>query len=486
MTNSAHSLLSRFRTADVIAARRELARRSIECWIDYRQAGYRPAAHHKLLIQKLEAVERGEIERLMVFMPPGSAKSTYTSVEFPAWFLGRHPEKSIIAASHTQELVERFGRRVRNIVATDEFAEVFECGVAEDSAAAGRWDTDKGGEYYAAGVGGSVTGRRADVVCLDDVVRSREDADSERSRQKAWEWYVNDLLTRLKPGARQIVVMTRWHEDDLAGRILEREAHRWHVIKLPMEAQRDDPLGRAPGARLWPEWFTEDMVEVAKRDSRAWHALYQQEPSSDEGTYFQRSWLKHWATKPSELHVYGTSDYAVTADGGDWTVHRVWGVAPNGDLYRLDGWRGQTASDEWIEQQINLIARHKPLAWFGEAGVIAKAIGPMLTRRMRERNTFCRMEWLPSISDKPTRARGIQSRMAMGAVYFEPGADLEEFVRFPAGKHDDDVDTASLIGRALDEAHPAVAPRKEQSKKVDRWAIAMGHDHHESQGWKVA
>jgi predicted phage terminase large subunit-like protein len=466
--------------------RRLKAQTGLAPFIEYRDAGYKPAKHHRLLIEHLEAVERGEIERLMVCMPPGSAKSTYSSVEFPAWFMGRNPKLSVIAASHTQELAERFGRRVRNIVASVEFDRVFGVGVADDSASAGRWDTTRGGEYFAAGVGGSITGRRADLAVIDDPVKSREDADSERSREKAWDWYTNDLLTRLKPGARQVVVMTRWHEDDLGGRILERERNRWTLIELAMEALPGDPLGRAVGERLWPDWFTDDMIEVARRDRRSWHALYQQQPSSEEGTFFRREWFKEWKARPQALHIYGTSDYAVTDGGGDYTVHRVWGVAPNGDLYRLDGWRGQTASDEWIERQIDLVVRHKPFAWFGEAGVIQKAIQPMLKRRMLERGAHCRMEWLPSISDKPTRARGFQARAAMGAVYFEPGADVEEFIRFPAGKNDDDVDTASLIGRALDEAHPAIAQSEpDKRKKVDRWAKAFG-DHEDTESWKTA
>jgi len=463
---------------------RKTAQEELRPFIEYLDLGFKPAKHHGLLLDALQSVETGEIPRLMVCMPPGSAKSTYTSVVFPPWFMGRNPKLSVIAASHTQELAERFGRRVRNLVAAKEFGNVFNIGVADDSASAGRWDTTAGGEYFAAGVGGSITGRRADLAIIDDPVKSREDADSERSRDKAWDWYTNDLLTRLKPGARQIVVMTRWHEDDLGGRILERERDRWHVIEIPMEATTGDPLGRKPGERLWPEWYTDEMVEVAKRDKRSWWALYQQQPSSDEGDFFKREWFKFWVEKPKDLHIYGTSDYAVTDGGGDYTVHRVWGVAPNGDIYRLDGWRGQTAADEWIEQKLNLIKRHKPVAWFGEAGVIQKAIEPMLTRRMRERKVYCRMEWLPSIADKPTRARGIQSRMAMGAVYFEPGADVEEFVRFPAGKHDDDVDTASMIGRALDDAHPAIAKHDEPAKKRDRWDKAFG-DNDTTDDWKT-
>lgn len=440
--------------------RRLRAQTGLAPFIEYRDAGYKPAQHHKLLIDKLEAVERGEIERLMVCMPPGSAKSTYASVEFPAWFLGRNPRLSVIAASHTQELAERFGRRVRNIVASAEMGRVFGVGVAEDSSSAGRWDTTKGGEYFAAGVGGSITGRRADLAVIDDPVKSREDADSERGRQKAWDWYTNDLLTRLKPGARQIVVMTRWHEDDLGGRILERERDRWHVIELAMEAMPNDPLGRAVGERLWPEWFTDDMLAVAKMDTRAWNALYQQQPAADVGDYFKADWLSSEYEKvPEGLAVYGASDYAVTEGGGDYTEHGIFGVDQAGNLFVLDWWRGQASADQWIERKCDLIIEHKPVCWFGESGPIRRAVEPFMLRRMSERNAHCRVEWLPSISDKPTRARSFQALASMGKVFFPKHASwkadvLGQLLRFPAGKHDDSVDVCSLVGRGLEFVRP--------------------------------
>lgn len=436
-----------------LLARKEAAQR-VKPFIDYLDIGFVPAKHHQLLIDALEKVERGEIERLMVCMPPGSAKSTYTSVIFPAFFLGRNPGLSVIAASHTQELAERFGRRVRNLVAAKEFGNVFGVGLAEDSAAAGRWDTSKGGEYFAAGVGGSITGRRADLAIIDDPVKSREDADSERSREKAWDWYTNDLLTRLKPGARQIVVMTRWHEDDLGGRILERERDRWHVIELAMEAMPNDPLGRKVGERLWPEWYTDEMVNVAKMDVRGWNALYQQQPASEEGDYFKREWFGDYEELPKTLRIYGASDYAVTDSGGDYTEHGVFGVAPDGDLYVIDWWRGQTAPDEWIDELCTLILEHEPLCWFGESGPIRRSVEPFLKRRMNERQAHCRIEWIASIHDKPTRARGFQALASMGKVHFPKNARwksdvIGQLLRFPAGKHDDAVDVCSLIGRGL-------------------------------------
>lgn len=406
-------------------------------------------------MEGLEAVERGDIERLMVCMPPGSAKSTYTSVIFPAWFMGRNANKSVIAASHTQELAERFGRRVRNIVAGADYSNLFGLTLSDDSHAAGRWDTSKGGEYFAAGVGGSITGRRADLAIIDDPVKSREDADSERSREKAWDWYVNDLLTRLKPGAKQIVVMTRWHEDDLGGRILERERDRWHVIELAMEAMPNDPLGRETGQRLWPEWFTDDMVNVAKMDMRAWNALYQQQPAAENGDYFKTDWFGEYQTLPGVLNIYGSSDYAVTEGGGDYTEHGIFGIDHNSNIYVLDWWRGQTAADEWIERKCDLILKHKPNCWFGEAGPIRRSVEPFMMRRMQERKAYCRIEWLSSIADKTARARSIQARASMGKIFLPKNAIwkadvLGQLLKFPAGKHDDAVDVFSLLGRGLE------------------------------------
>lgn len=456
--------------------RRIAAQRSLARFIEFRRAGYAPAKHHLLLIDALEKVARGEIERLMVCMPPGSAKSTYTSIEFPAWWLGNNPTLSVIAASHTQELAERFGRRVRNVVAGPEMAACFGIGVAEDSSSAGRWDTTRGGEYFAAGVGGSITGRRADLAIIDDPVKSREDADSERSREKAWDWYTNDLLTRLKPGAKQIVVMTRWHEDDLGGRILERERDRWHLIEIPMEAMPNDPLGRAVGERLWPEWFTDDMVATAKMDARAWNALYQQQPAAEDGDYFKRDWFVDYDELPKGLRMYGASDYAVTDGGGDYTVHGVFGVDSSGNLWAVDVWRGQTSSDVWIERLCDLIAAHEPLCWFGESGPIRKAVEPFMHRRMVERAAMCRVEWLPSISDKPTRARSFQAMASMGKVFVPKHSAwrsdlLGELVRFPAGKHDDMVDVCSLIGRGLEFIRPT---KRKQSLKTTPDAADLG------------
>ena len=428
------------------------ARKSLLSFTEYTNPAYRSAGHHRLIADKLEAVERGEIDRLMIFMPPRHGKSELASKRFPAWCLGRDPRRQIIAASYNSDLANDFGRNVRNIIAEPEFGQVFKgVSLAPDSQAANRMNTNAGGAYVAAGVGTAVTGRGADIALIDDPFKDREEADSQRRRDVVWDWYRSTLFTRLMPGGAVVLIQTRWHEADLAGMLLDAEGDQWDVLDLPAINKQ--------GEALWPEWYPIEALRRIEKTvgPREFSALYQQQPQPDEGTFFQRDWLKEWTEKPL-VNVYGTSDYAVTDSGGDYTVHRIWGISANGDLYRLDGWRGQTSSDVWIEEKINLIEKWKPLAWFGEGGGIQKAVEPMLRRRMLERQAHCRLEWMSSIHDKPTRARGFQARAAMGKVWFEPGADISEFLVFPAGKHDDDVDVASLIGRALDTAHPAIVP----------------------------
>jgi predicted phage terminase large subunit-like protein len=435
---------------------RRLAAERVEAYIAYCELGFAPAAHHRLILHELEAVELGEVSRLMICCPPGAAKSTYASMVYPAWYLGKHPERSVIAASHTQELAERFGRRVRNLYGSIEHRNVFAVGLAGDSGAAGRWETQKGGEYFAVGVGGAVSGRRCDVGIVDDPVRGREDADSDRARARIWEWYVNDFLPRLRPNAAQVLITTRWHEDDLAGRILERERDSWRLIELPMEALADDPLGRQPGERLWPEWFTPDMVEQAKLDVRSWNALYQQQPVAETGDYFQLDWFGNtYKDLPKEAVRYGSGDYAVSEGKGDFTELGIFAVDAQSNVYVVDWWKGQTSSDRWIEAQCDLIVKHKPVCWFGESGPIKRAVEPYLNRRMTERHAFVRLEWLPSVAEKTARCRPFQALASMGKLYLPEQAAwkadlIGQLTRFPAGKYDDGVDVCSLIGRGIE------------------------------------
>lgn len=393
-------------------------------------------------------------------MPPGAAKSTYASILYAPWYFGRYPDHCIIAASHTAELAEKWGRRVRNLVG--EHGLVLGAGLAPDSQAAGRWETSAGGEYFAAGVGGAIAGRRADLVVIDDPVRSREDADSELIRDKTWDWYKSDIYTRLKPGGRIVLIQTRWHEDDLAGRLLADMAKggdQWEVISLPALAEENDPIGRALGEPLWPEW--EDLEELARKrravGPREWSALYQQRPAPEEGDYFRTGWLKPYDKAPARetLRIYGGSDYAVTAAGGDYTVHAVVGIDPEGRMYLLDLWRAQAASDAWIEAFCDLVLEWHPIGWAEEQGQIRSGIGPFLDRRCRERKAYVARDQFPTRGDKAVRAQAIRGLMALEGLYVPVNAswypDLRsELLSFPAGKHDDQVDALGLVGQLLD------------------------------------
>jgi predicted phage terminase large subunit-like protein len=457
---------------------RERCASSLIEFTEYTYSRYRTAAHHRIIAEHLERVERREIDRLMLLLPPRHGKTELASRRYPPWNLGRNPHRQIIAASATESFATDVGREVRNIVKTEEFANIFpNVHLAPDSTAAGRWHTNYGGIFAAVGVGSQILGKGADDFIIDDPFASMEDAQSELQRKRVIEWYQGSVYNRLQPNGTIVIINHRMHEEDLSGYLLDRQnfgGDKWEVVALP--AINDD------GEALWPEAYPIEALERIRANTlpRFWSSLFQQNPQPDEGTFFQRDWFKEWEKKPV-LRYYGTSDYAVTDGGGDFTVHRVWGIDPEGCIYRVDGWRGQATSDVWIEEKLDLIDKYKPLAWFGEGGVIQKAVEPALMRRMRERKSFCRLVWLPSVHDKPTRARSFQAMAASGRVYFEKGADISEFLSFPAGKHDDDVDTASLIGRALDQAHPAIIhPQVPPKNPPDLWGRKK-----EGESWKV-
>jgi len=488
-------LASAFRPSDVLAARRELAKRSLcdfACMVDIPTVPLSDAneedqfsvmrldtlaAHHELILKNLQGIENGTVPNLMLLLPPGSAKSTYADVVFVPWFMSRKPRRNVILASYASDIAKKQGRRARQLIQSRSFGTLMDVSLRTDQAAADEWALTNGSEYMAGGLLSGLTGNRGALGILDDPIKGREAAESQVIRDKTWDAYIDDFCSRLIPGSPQVMILTRWHQDDPAGRILPenwngesgifngRDGRVWHVICLPAIADRaDDPLGRQIGETLWPGWFTLEHWEPFKRNRRTWSSLYQQKPSPDEGTFFKLPWFQRYSLDqlPRKLRRFGTSDYAVTEEGGDFTVHRVWGIDSDTNVWLLPGgYREQASADRWIEEQIDLMSAHKPFAWFGEAGVIQKAIEPALRRRMHERKTYCRLEWLPSIQDKPTRARGFQARAAMGIVHIPEGPEgdaiLDEYLRFPAGKYDDDVDNGSLIGRALDMTHPAIA-----------------------------
>ena len=449
--------------------RRRAIRGNFGQWCEHALAsqGVVPAAHHQLLIRELQGVADGVTDRLAVFLPPGSGKSTYVSDLFPAWFLAQGPDRRIIATSNTADLAGTFSRRVRGRIRTHGPT----LGYRLEREAEDLWTTSNGGEYRAAGIGGVITGLRADLALIDDPVKSREEADSAGRRNRVWQWFEDDLRTRLRPGAAIVVAQTRWHEDDLSGRLLETQRDQWRVVSLPAEAELDDPLGRAPGEMLWGDdgyGYAASLVRVkAEASTRSWSALYQQRPVPDTGDYFQATWLHHSDTLPerSTLQVYGGSDYAVTANGGDYTVHVIIGMDPQGRLWLLDLWRGQAASDAWIESFCDLVKQWRPIGWAEEGGQIRAGLGPFLDRRMRERQAHVARHSFPTRGDKAIRAQSIRGRMALDGLHLPRHApwrqSLEaELLTFPAGRHDDQVDALGLVGQLLDWMVPGTVATK--------------------------
>ena len=312
---------------------------------------------------EIEAFLASDDEVLLLEAPPGSAKSTYLSHIFPPWYLAKYPGNSILAATHSVEFAERWGRRCRNDVAAE--GHVLGIELSGDSQAAARWALTSGGEYYGVGAGVGIAGFRADLGLGDDFFGSREDAFSETVRRKRWDWYTDDFSSRLKPGAKRILMNTRWHDEDVAGRVREQIIAgkiKGRIVSLPAIAGNDDLLGRAPGQYLWddqPEYDYPAFLRARQRETSPmmWSALYQQSPAPEEGEFFQRGWFQRYSPdeKPARLSIFGTSDYAVSEGKGDFTVHRVWGIDENAHIWLLAGWRGQTTSDVWIDRLLDLV-----------------------------------------------------------------------------------------------------------------------------------
>lgn len=439
-------------------------------------------AHHRLLLEAIQRTAERRHGRLMIFMPPGSAKSTYASVVAPTWLMGKTPGTRIILASYGSDLARRHGRRARQVCRQSGYSAVFGASISSDTSAADEWALTNGSEYLAGGILSGITGNRAHGLIIDDPVKGRDEADSPVIRKKTREAYDDDLLTRLIPGGFVVLVQTRWHEADLAGSILPekydgrsgmvecRDGQTWEVLSLPAQAEHaDDPLGRQPGEMLWPEWFDDQHWAVFRQNPRTWASLYQQRPAPDGGGYFAMDKIGRYGIAPQGMVIIGASDYAVTEGSGDFTEHGIIGIDHENRWYLLDWWRKQAQSDEWIETQIDLIEKWKPAIWFGEAGPIRRAVEPFLRKRMQQRRAACWMEWLASITDKPTRARSLQALVAMGWLSVPEGrpwvpALLDQLLPFPAGAFDDGVDVLSLAARGMDKFGKGLLPEAPKVK----------------------
>lgn len=442
--------------------RRKQLLRDLTAWV--RKCGWEPALHHKLLIAELQSLAltgkttKG-LNRLMVLMPPGSAKSTYTSKTFPPWFLAQRPGLTILAASYSYTLAEAFGRVARNYA--DLNPDWLFYRLKKDSKSAGEWETTNGGRYFCAGVGAGLAGHRADLGLIDDPLGSEEDANSKLVRDKQWDWYWNDFLPRLKPDSPVILINNRRHEEDLAGRLLETEPDKWHVLSCPLVAEENDSLGRKPGDLLWPEYFNQSILDIASRNPRTFAGLYQQRPAPEDGDFFKDGWFNEYeqAELPaeSELRFYTASDHACSDNGSaNRTCLLTGGFDGRGVLWILPDLFWRTANTKEVaEAMLAMNQRRRPLVWWAEKGMISKSIGPFLRDLMQEQQNYINIEEVVPMKAKEVRAQSIRGRMAMGMVRFPrfatwwPNAK-HELLSFPRGKNDDLVDALAHLGMGID------------------------------------
>jgi len=428
-------------------ARREKSRRNLLPFIQLNFPTYRDNWHHRLLIEALERVERGELKRLIVLMPPRHGKSEIASIQFPSWFIGRNPEKSIIAASYAGDLALDFGRKTRDLVHSKEYGYIFSgVKLKEDSQAAGRWATNKGGSYIAAGVGGALTGRGADVFLIDDPVKNREEADSEVLREKTWDWYRSTVRTRLSPKGAIVVVQTRWHDDDLVGRLLSSEnAKEWEVIEFPAIATQTEEF-RKIGDALWEDQYSLEILQDIKRElgSYEWSSLYQQQPVDEEAQEFKKEMFKErrWdEVEKLSTRRFLTIDTAVSQKAAaDFT-----GICDNRvddqNFWNLRAWRKKLTPMQLIDMLFSLheVNHYEKIGI--EKTIYLQAIKPFLDEEMRKREKFLPVVELDHKQvNKHTRIRGLLARYESGSVFHvkEECRDLEEeLLRFPKARNDD-------------------------------------------------
>lgn len=462
-------------------ARRQAAKSGLIAYAQFMDEDYEAFAIHRLMATKLEAVENGQCRRLLIEVPPAVGKSRLASEFFPSWFLGRNPKLEVIAASYDETLAKGFGREVRNFLQHPKYGLLWpDVSLAADASAMAEWKTNQGGEYKAEGVGGGLIGFHAHVAIIDDPFKNYESALSQHNRRVVWNWYSSVLLNRLRSykgghGA-VIVIMQRWHDDDLGGRIEKIVAEgeeEWDIVRLPSLAEEDDPLGRKPGEALLPEGpnrrTIDELMQIQKRNPNLFMALHQQKPFSDSGDLFKPGDLQlyHRAELPEQLTVYGSSDIALTKGGGDYTVHLIFGVCPNGHIWLLHLSRRQVDILDSVDDCVSLMKKWEPLQWFFEKVGLQKAFGPVLKKRMREKDCWVSCQEVSITGrgkkDSPQRAGSIAGAMQMGYLHAPQDApwlgELQyELVKFPNGRFDDQVDALTLIGLKLSQLVGAVAP----------------------------
>ena len=431
---------------------REKAQEYFMSFAHYVYDNFIEGAHHRVIAEKLEKVARGEIKRLIINMPPRHSKSEFASYLMPAWFLGKNPRLKIIQATHNTELAVRFGRKVRDLIADPQYKDIFPTtNLKEDNKSAGKWQTDVGGEYFAAGVGAAVTGRGADLFVIDDP-HSEQDAMSDSAFDNAYEWYTSGPRQRLQPGGAIIIVMTRWGKKDLTGRLIAAQggdimADQWEVVEFPAILPSDKPL--------WPEFWNKEALLSIKGSLPVgkWNAQWQQEPTNTESAIVKRDWWQLWEKEeiPSCKYIIQSYDTAFSKkESSDFSAITTWGIFQPDEggidnIVLLDAQRGR-----WNFPELKEKAYEEHEYWEPDMVIIeAKATGTPLIDELRLRG-------IPALGFSPGKGKDKITRMHMVAPLFEAGVVwapenkkfaeelIEEVVSFPNGDYDDFCDSMTL------------------------------------------
>ena len=472
-------------------ARRLLAKKSLLPFVLRTTPGYLPGWVHMDICLRLEKfmqdVADKKSPRLILQLPPRSGKSELASIKFPAWALGHHPQWDIIATSYAASLAEGFSRKARDLLSANEYTTVFDTRLDPDAKSVQSWRTTKAGTYNAAGVGGGIVGKGAHMLIIDDPFANKESAWSESNRDAVWDWYTTAAYTRLAPGGGVLVIMQRWHEDDLAGRLIKRmnedpDADQFEVVHYPAIAEEDEAY-RKKGDALHPERYDlEKLMQIKRNMSQAdWEALYQQNPTMADGDYFTADMFHTYkkSTRPpvESMAVYQAWDLAIgLKERNDFSVGVTVGVDENDNHYVLSVRRGRWNSLELVNQIIDFADTYKPRVVGIETSQIEMTMGPILHKVMRERKKFFAIQRLkPGRRDKVMRARSLQGRMQQGMVSFDEGASWfqslkNEMLSFPAGKNDDQVDALAYIYLMLESMTtpyvPTPRPKKSWRDKI--------------------
>ena len=410
--------------------------------------------HHRIIAEALDRVIEGKCKRLMIAMPPRHGKSQMGSYLFPAYLMGKRPQSKLIVGSHTGELAQRFGRMIRNLVDEEKYKELFpEMSLSVDSKAAGRWNTNKGGEAFFIGKGGAMTGRGGDIVILDDIL-DEQDAMSDTAMEATWEWYTSGPRQRLQPGGSIIVINTRWKTDDLSGRLLRQQGQlnsdQWEVLEFPAILPSGNPL--------WPGYWSLDELEKVKVSigMKKWQAQWQQQPTNDEGAILKRNWWRKWKFKepPECEYLIQTYDTAYSKkETADFSVISTWGVfTPDADsgpnLILLNVRKGR-----WDFPELKRIAKDEYRYWNPDNVLIeAKATGTPLQQELRKLGipvTMYSPGGRSKTQDKLSRANAVAPLLESGMIWYPEGQEwaeelVEELAAFPNSPHDDQVDASVM------------------------------------------